>query len=148
MADPNLRYTDLLELPYPAAELDPWDEQYQDQMEALDLAIMYAQQRAGLVFSPESWSAVSWADPMLTTSKTLTILVPRWGGSIVLNAGSWSIPDGSFLSITPTQDKWNNLGIASNVSIGSGELPPESIPLFYNDSGTCIFMMRETSTPK
>jgi len=152
MADPNYRYTSNLNIRYPAADLDPWDEQYEGQMSDLDIEIMMTQQRIGIILGPQTYGDMSWDSPTstLTLLDVVYLLVPRWGfASIRLMGGPFAIPSGQALYVSgPAGVKWNTPGILGSTGIGAGPFGVADIPVFLNSGGTGIFLLEQATGAK
>ena len=143
MADPDLRYTTYLGLPYPAKDLDPWDDKYVEQMEYLDKQLMHTQQRASLRAYYKGWS-YSWGSPTLIVNSPLMINVLRWGRTLAIPTGNYTIDPGYYMEIDAPDSKWDSDIVIS--SFGYTITPSQDlykIPVFYNDGGGLRLLLTE-----
>jgi hypothetical protein len=148
MADPDLRYTPFLGLPYPAADLDPWDDKYVEQMAQIDEWLMHESQRQALYIFADSPSyyLMSWDSGTNTLTITaLKIFSPRFGGVLTVSPGSHVIPDGSYLSATGPNSKWvGDVALPGTSVSGTPSSSPREIIIGKNEGGTFMVNLRNT----
>jgi len=147
MADPDLRYTQYLELPYPSADLDPWDDKYIEQMNNLDQQILMAQQRAGLALDAGSYGNFSWNGSDLYINNRCDVLAPRFGGAFYFEATAFlGLSMGDWVYFMAPAGKWDTQGNLVTLS-NSNPLPalPQVIPICQNTGGVIQFWLPEAS---
>lgn len=141
MADPDLRTTTYMGLVFPAADLDPWDTKYVEQMDTLDRMLMHMEQKSTLIVPKDlNYFDVSWADPVLTITQC-KILVPRYGGILDLTGGPYTINSGHYLSLQCPDAQWKGPVNPSAVIGFTPEGVGSNVPLFYNDGTTLLCLV-------
>jgi len=118
MADPDIRVTSNLHLSYPAKDLDPWDDKYIEQMDRLDVTILFAMQSARLAFVGRK---IEWDTASTTlTINGFTMLCPIFGGVFTWGDGATPLvvpADNYVLMNVPEDIPWD-----STYAIGAAEL--------------------------